>query len=753
MNKNKYVDINAHDNYPDSKQKIEIPPMKVISLKKICMTIGELPTSYLESMTYYEMLVWFINYLRDNIIPTVNGNGEAVEELQNVVMSLQNYINSYKDSIDADVEELEDYMNNYFENLDVQEEINNKLDEMLKDGVLEQIIEQFIQSNALWCFDNVQSMKESNNLIDGSFAKTLGYYNINDGGNAEYIIVDDDTLVDDGGSILTLNNGLKAKLIIKDSINIKQFGCKGNSENDDTTAFQSAIDYLENEVINSDLIYKAKTLILDNGEYKLTDTINLSPLVKIRTNGQVVLNSYVNNKPLLYLNPELNTLIENYNLDQITYFGEYINGEDGLFIYNNDSTNDSIALKIGTEDTGELKKRVAHTIIKNITINNFKVGILLTMHNVYCNTFENINILRCHTDVQVGLPNENGFNSGERMTFTGCQFGASVNNDSCFNFYQTGFFYFNNCSFDYARCFFKDSSAEKTMISIFIDNCHIEASNRNIENLNEPYGIVYGYFKYGDICINNTVVYVVNKYPIFSCGTNDSKPQHSKYILSLKNVQFVSGPEIDTDVEYQYLVKGNVNINVDNVNIGKLENYGRFLNEETNIIRENTFNSMTTGNITLSNYDTTLGSNNLNYKVDIKDSASIITNSINGKNCLKMLSSGSNPRCSLTTDYIEVQPYKTIFASSWTKGFYIQRVQFSFYDDSKNLISQSSTTATANIEHDLTIPYNYSGLKKDITPKGCRYVKVRYYWENTGGTHTFTEDSELLIGELKCFIS
>ena len=35
-NQNKYVDINAHDNYPDSKQKIEIPTMKVIPLKKIC---------------------------------------------------------------------------------------------------------------------------------------------------------------------------------------------------------------------------------------------------------------------------------------------------------------------------------------------------------------------------------------------------------------------------------------------------------------------------------------------------------------------------------------------------------------------------------------------------------------------------------------------------------------------------------------------------------------------------------------------
>ena len=61
---------------------IKVPTMQVTPLKKICMTIGELPTSYLETMTYYEMLVWFTNYLRDNIIPVVNNNGEATHELQ-----------------------------------------------------------------------------------------------------------------------------------------------------------------------------------------------------------------------------------------------------------------------------------------------------------------------------------------------------------------------------------------------------------------------------------------------------------------------------------------------------------------------------------------------------------------------------------------------------------------------------------------------------------------------------------------------
>ena len=103
-------------------EKIEIKPQVISPLKKICMTIGELPTSYLETMTYYEMLVWFTNYLRDTVIPVVNNNSEAVTELQKLYQDLQ------------------DYVNNYFDNLDVQEEINNKLDAMADSGELAEII-------------------------------------------------------------------------------------------------------------------------------------------------------------------------------------------------------------------------------------------------------------------------------------------------------------------------------------------------------------------------------------------------------------------------------------------------------------------------------------------------------------------------------------------------------------------------------------------------------------------------------------
>ena len=95
---------------------------KIKPFKYLCMTVGNLPTSYLESMTYYETLCWLCKYLENTIIPTVNNNGEAVEELQNKYL------------------ELVDYVNHYFESLDYQTEVDKKLDEMADDGTLAEII-------------------------------------------------------------------------------------------------------------------------------------------------------------------------------------------------------------------------------------------------------------------------------------------------------------------------------------------------------------------------------------------------------------------------------------------------------------------------------------------------------------------------------------------------------------------------------------------------------------------------------------
>lgn len=108
--------------------------IKTISpFRNFCITIGALPTSYLESMSYYEMLCWLCKYLENTINPAINQNAEALKELQ-------------------------DYVANYFEDLDVQTEINNKLDEMADDGTLAEII----NVEMIGTLDNLTTTDKSN---------------------------------------------------------------------------------------------------------------------------------------------------------------------------------------------------------------------------------------------------------------------------------------------------------------------------------------------------------------------------------------------------------------------------------------------------------------------------------------------------------------------------------------------------------------------------------------------------------------
>ena len=118
------------------------------------------------------------------------------------------------------------------------------------------------QSINIRTFPNVESMKQANNLKTGGLIKTQGFYQPNDGGEADYVIVDDigEDEVDEA-SILTLQKGLFAKLLVQDYVNVKQFGAKGDSETDDTQAIQKALNF-------------GGVFVLSEGEYVIT-----SPLV------------------------------------------------------------------------------------------------------------------------------------------------------------------------------------------------------------------------------------------------------------------------------------------------------------------------------------------------------------------------------------------------------------------------------------------------------------------------------------------
>lgn len=121
---------------------------KLSPFKNLLITVGNLPTAYIESMSYYEGLTYLVNYICNNIDPNVIANTEAIKELQ-------------------------EYVSTYFENLDVQEEIDNKLDVMASDGTLAQIINEQIFNNLDDKIDDVESS------LQAQITAITDYLNIN----------------------------------------------------------------------------------------------------------------------------------------------------------------------------------------------------------------------------------------------------------------------------------------------------------------------------------------------------------------------------------------------------------------------------------------------------------------------------------------------------------------------------------------------------------------------------------------------
>ena len=394
----------------------------------------------------YKNLTPFKWFVLENF-PFIEADFDALTDWQlycklgkeiNKIIESQNVVGTQMENVTNAFIELQNYVDNYFKNLDVQDEINNKLNEMAEDGTLQEIISAYLNSKTIFGFDNVESMKNSTNLIDGSYARTYGYYHVNDGGSGLYRIRNVTNKDDvDGGSLIALNNtNLVAELITNGSINIKQYGAKetinSHYENDIST-------YLEKCLNKYDEVY------IPNGTYylsSLTMNVNNKHLIGI---GNVKI--YTNNAGLVfsgtepYINRVRELRIKNINFLgenrvgvglTLRHFGEcYIDDchfgglEKGLYLLNGSEFAMNNSILIGNTISIDITKEENHNDIDAISINDCAISnssICVRTDSIRGCTFNNTVISNGPNNIGVLIRSTN--HVSENINFVNCELEA-----------------------------------------------------------------------------------------------------------------------------------------------------------------------------------------------------------------------------------------------------------------------------------------------------------------------------------------
>ncbi|MCQ2737372.1 MAG: glycoside hydrolase family 55 protein [archaeon] len=245
-----------------------------------------------------------------------------------------------------------DELNSWFDSLDVQEEVNNKLDEMASSGELTELITEYLNVKSLLCFDTVANLKEATNLISGSFVMTYGYHFIDDGGKALYKIrnILNTDVVDEATIVSLSDTNLIAELITTE-VNVMNFGCYGDGIHLDDIYISKAINYAKSNNMK---------LTSPSGKiYLISETMEIDKLYVDFNNSTIITNDP----------------IDMISIDSVGYYGCIEN----LTIDMNSVAN------VGINIINGRKKE-----IKNITINNLtKVGLK------YSNGYE-VNVHNCH---------------------------------------------------------------------------------------------------------------------------------------------------------------------------------------------------------------------------------------------------------------------------------------------------------------------------------------------------------------------
>ena len=338
-----------------------------------------------EDMTaLYNAFTELQTYLFGEFADYKNEVDGEIEQFENNVTT---DINDFKTLINNQVQSLEDFMNNYFDNLDVQEEINNKLDDMVESGTLQEIVADYLNSKALFGYDNVASMKLATNLINGSYAKTLGYYSVNDGGGSTYKIRElEENETADEMFVISISGNLVAELIINDKLIVNSCGVYGDNTHDDYAKL--------NTLLGKAKLKNLKVTFNSSSIYLISEPLNVANLdidfnnATIKVYGNTTIDNVINVNSTDYY-----TTIKNLNIDATNAnVGFDLIQARKCYIENLNIINIS---NMGIRQTGGYETKITHV---NLTGDGTShcYGIYAYGHD---NTYNDVVMIDCYTAI------------------------------------------------------------------------------------------------------------------------------------------------------------------------------------------------------------------------------------------------------------------------------------------------------------------------------------------------------------------
>lgn len=636
--------------------------------------------------------------------------------------------------------ELKDFVDNYFDNLDVQEEIDHKLDEMLEDGVLQEIIATYLDSNVAWTFDSVAEMQTATNLTSDSYAQTYGFYTVGDGGGAKYKIRNKGVSeVADNIFTFEIGDDLIAEYVYKGVYCTKQLGVKADGSVDVSAKLQAIIDKIDTENLANTDSYTPLTF--DSGVYKIDSQIELSVNVPLKANGLVTIKSYVDNASCLWIKPKAGDPDNWYSRTE-----EYISGDGFILEYAGE--NSGYGLEISTTTNLGAYKGFMHSKIENITFKFFAIALKINPVHVFCDTFERLQFEQCDKQVQWGT---NGFtliDSGERITFNDCQFGGNhavvfeLNNIIASMFVTAS-------SMDYCDCVF-DGTNTTGYSNVYVDNCHIEGITYGMtdaDKLTKPYGIIYGNFRFSEFAFTNGQIGVRPRGYLFTY-LSDDLPVENKYRVIIDNMM-IGTPDSSNTPSNLYIAAPNVNISTEGITGNPLLVAVRVSTLE-NVIPYSLFEGETVGTRTVNTTtDSNVSGSTIVALQSVASTATIYENSATGGKGIKFTTTANNPAIQIRSPKFDVKSGEKLYASAAFTNFNNVQINIEFYDITDTIISTFTKTPTKEGTPSTTDTFLPQLFVATCVPKNAVKASVRLVTNRDG--RTYAANDEVCIDGFYCF--